>query len=187
MLIEAVPWRSANARMPSQPCAPSRARIAAIADEWRAGPRVYRSLVSQRSVERPPDRLLWLMAGFGGGASGTRLQRPDAPAGEFVVAEFSRVSPRYFAAAAIPVLRGRVFADTDGPASTVVVLDEQAANQLFGDRDPLGREVISHGSNRVTVIGVVFHVSTRGPEPIPGRRLTSRVHPRRSLRLFATC
>jgi predicted permease len=109
-----------------------------------------------------------VMAGFGGGASGTRLQRPDAPAGEFVVAEFNRVSPRYFAAAAIPVLRGRVFGDTDGPASTVVVLDEQAANQLFGDRDPLGREVISHGSNRVTVIGVVGHVSTRGPEADSG-------------------
>jgi putative ABC transport system permease protein len=109
-----------------------------------------------------------VMAGFGGGASATRLQRPDAPAGEFVVAEFNRVSPRYFAAAAIPVLGGRVFGDGEGLASAAVVLDEHAARLLFGDRDPLGREVISHGSNRVTVIGVVGHVSTRGPEADSG-------------------
>ncbi len=105
-----------------------------------------------------------VMAGFGGGASGTRLQPADAASGsEPVAAEFNRVSPGYFSAAAIPILRGRVFNQADPTTPGPVVLDEFAAQQLFGDRDPLGREV-TNGRTRSTVIGVVANVRMRGPE-----------------------
>jgi putative ABC transport system permease protein len=111
-------------------------------------------------------------AGFEGGSSATRLQRPGAPADEFVLAEFNRVSPDYFATAAIPVLRGRTFANNEMAASmsqadlsrtNTVVLDQLAAGQLFGDGGALGRE-IAYGKNRATVIGVVANVRMRGPE-----------------------
>jgi predicted permease len=103
-----------------------------------------------------------VMAGFGGGASGTRLQEPGSSA-DPVAVEFNRVSPGYFAAAAIPVARGRVFRDSDPPTANAVVLDELAARQLFGDRDSVGREV-TNGRTRSIVIGVVANVRMRGPE-----------------------
>jgi putative ABC transport system permease protein len=103
-------------------------------------------------------------AGFEGGSSGTRLQLPDMPANTGSVAvEFNRVSSRYFLAAGIPLLRGRVFRDADPPTSNMVVLDELAARQLFGEGDPIGREVI-YSRNRATVIGIVRNVRMRGPE-----------------------
>jgi ABC-type antimicrobial peptide transport system permease subunit len=91
-----------------------------------------------------------------------RLFAPDAPAA-FVAVEFNRVTPRYFQAASIPVLKGRVFQDTDAPTSNAVVLDELAARQLFGDRDPLGVEV-TNGYTRFSIVGVVSNVRMRGPE-----------------------
>jgi putative ABC transport system permease protein len=102
-------------------------------------------------------------AGFGGGSSGTRLQLPNAPSGsDFVAAEFNRVSSRYFLAAGVPVLRGRAFGDAD-LESGAIVLDDLAARQLFGYRDPIGQDV-NYGNSRATVIGVVGNVRMRGPE-----------------------
>ena len=117
-----------------------------------------------------------IAAGFEGGSSGTRLQMPHAPAA-FVNVEFNRVSARYFAAASIPVLRGRVFGDGDTMSSPVVVLDELAARQLFGDTDPIGRELITHGRTRVSVAGVVANVRMRGPEADSSPQRTSRAQP----------
>jgi putative ABC transport system permease protein len=107
-------------------------------------------------------------AGFEGGSSATRIQLPDAPAGDFVAVEFNRVSAGYFSAAAIPVLRGRVFGGADAPDAPVVVLDAVAARQLFGDREAVGRDLIALGRNRVTVIGVVANVRMGGPEADSG-------------------
>lgn len=108
-----------------------------------------------------------IAAGFEGGSSGTRLQVPQAPAA-FVNVEFNRVSPGYFAAAGIPVVRGRVFGDADTVQSPLVVLDQLAARQLFGDTDPIGRELMTHGRTRVSVAGVVANVRMRGPEEDSG-------------------
>jgi len=107
-----------------------------------------------------------IAAGFEGGSSGTRLQLPDAAG--FVNVEFNRVSVRYFTAASIPVLRGRVFTDGDAMSSPLVVLNELAARQLFGDADPIGRELIAYGRTRFSVTGVVANVHMRGPEADSG-------------------
>jgi putative ABC transport system permease protein len=107
-------------------------------------------------------------AGFEGGSSGTRLQLPNGPGAPLNV-EFNRVSARYFAAASIPVLRGHVFGDGDSLSSPLVVLDELAARQLFGDTDPIGRELIAYNRRtHVSVAGVVANVRTRGPEADSG-------------------
>ena len=136
--------------------------VTEFVDRLRSVPGIV--AVGGASAGSPP----LVMAGFEGGASGTRLRPIDAAANaEFVMTEFNRVSSGYFAAAAIPVLRGRVFSDSDPQGLSAVVLDEFAAKQLFGDRDPVGRGV-TNGRIQSTVIGVVANVRMRGPEAESG-------------------
>jgi putative ABC transport system permease protein len=144
--------------------------IVDFADRMKAIPGVVS--VGGAAAGSPP----LIAAGFEGGSSATRLRRPDAPEGEFVLSEFNRVTPDYFTAAAIPFLRGRTFAQTelsksmraaDLTSTNTVVLDELAARQLFGDRDPIGLEV-TYGKSRASVIGVVANVRMRGPEADSG-------------------
>jgi putative ABC transport system permease protein len=120
------------------------------------------------AINSPP----LVRAGFGGGATATRLTLPAAPAGSGVAVSLDRVTPGYLAAAGIPLLRGRTFVESDMAASfkssdlakaDVAVIDEIAARQLFGNADPIGRE-IRYGSLRASVIGVVAHVKLAGAE-----------------------
>jgi putative ABC transport system permease protein len=100
--------------------------------------------------------------GFGSGGSGaTPLARPESPLGAGpVLVDMYRVSPDYFAVLELAFRRGRTFLDGEPGA---VVLDEQAATRLFGDRDPVGHDVRSGGS-ALRVAGVVASVGNRGPE-----------------------
>ena len=57
-------------------------------------------------------------------------------------AELRTVSPTYFAAAGIPVVRGRAFEITDGPTSgKVVILNQALADRLFPNEDPVGKRI----------------------------------------------
>jgi putative ABC transport system permease protein len=111
-----------------------------------------------------------IAAGFGGGSSTTTLQRPDAPEGaEPLTVESRRVSPEYFETAGIRFVRGRVFNASGQSEGLSVVLDELAARELFGDRDPVG--VVVHGrgpKDLYTVTGVVANVRISGPERSSG-------------------
>ncbi len=52
------------------------------------------------------------------------------------------VAPNFFAAMALPILRGRGFADTDRDgALKVAVVNETFARQQFGGADPIGRRI----------------------------------------------
>ncbi|HET9481647.1 MAG TPA: FtsX-like permease family protein, partial [Candidatus Polarisedimenticolia bacterium] len=52
------------------------------------------------------------------------------------------VWPGYFATMGIPILRGRDFADADGPgAGRVVIVNETLAGQLWPGRDPIGQRL----------------------------------------------
>jgi putative ABC transport system permease protein len=76
---------------------------------------------------------------------------------------FSAVSPGFFAAAGLRVLRGRTFVGSEyGSATNEVILNEVAAGLLYPDREPLGqcirfakRENPCH-----TVVGVVENTNT---------------------------
>jgi predicted permease len=110
-------------------------------------------------------------AGLGGGSTGMLLARADAaPGTEGLEVDSLRVSAEYFATAGIPVLRGVVFGN-DAASSQSLVLDEPAAQRLFGTRDPIGAQVRFANSPKsapVTVVGVVAHVRTGGPEGAQG-------------------
>ncbi|HEV8202574.1 MAG TPA: ABC transporter permease [Candidatus Polarisedimenticolia bacterium] len=70
------------------------------------------------------------------------------------------VSPGYFKAMGIPLMRGREFTDADGPdAPLVVIASQEAARRLWGDADPLGRTVHRPTlAQPFTVVGVVGDV-----------------------------
>jgi putative ABC transport system permease protein len=80
---------------------------------------------------------------------------PDPNAPTQVVMQ-SRVTPGYFRAMGIPILRGRDFTPSDEQGSPpVTVIDETVVKNFFADMDPIGMQVnlpIARGD--FTVIGV---------------------------------
>ena len=72
-------------------------------------------------------------------------------------------SPGYFEVLEIPLVRGRLFTDSDSAAagSPVVLLNREAARRFFGDDDPIG-QTLPIGQTPMTVIGVVGNVKYTG-------------------------
>jgi predicted permease len=79
--------------------------------------------------------------------------------------ELRYVTPGYFSAMGIPILRGRDFTGLENPKSELVILiNETFARQYFPNEDPVGVAL-----NRGLIIGVVGDVrqSSLGVPPIP--------------------
>ena len=92
----------------------------------------------------------------------TNVSAPDAAQEPpFEVLQY-RVTRNYFAVAGIEFLRGAVWTDsTQDP----IVLDDIVAHRLFGDANPLGRQVrVSEPTGLHTVVGVVPSLRALGPE-----------------------
>jgi predicted permease len=95
--------------------------------------------------------------------------------GESLISPYSTdVSPGFFEAMRIPVVRGRLFrASDDDRAPKVVIVDQRLAARFFGTRDPIGRRLwkpnspqeLSSGPGKnsafFTIVGVVGNVRTR--------------------------
>ena len=92
-------------------------------------------------------------------------------AGQSIQASWRLVDGGYFEAMRIPLLRGRTFDGlTPDEARRSLVLSASLATALFGDDDPVGREVDPGGNNRLLrVIGVVGDVRNRrlAADPLP--------------------
>jgi putative ABC transport system permease protein len=92
-------------------------------------------------------------------------------AGQSIQASWRLVDSGYFEAMRIPLLRGRTFEGlTPDEARRSLVLSASLATALFGDDDPVGREVDPGGNNRLLrVIGVVGDVRNRrlAADPLP--------------------
>ncbi len=82
-------------------------------------------------------------------------------------------SPDYFRVVRIPLIRGRLFADTDTPTSTpVAVIADVVAKRYWPQGDPIGRRIRPQpavaGNPWVTIVGVVGDTRNpigRGPQP----------------------
>jgi putative ABC transport system permease protein len=81
---------------------------------------------------------------------------------ESSIAEVIAVSPDYFPLLNIPLVRGRVFAETDdGKAQPVVVIDEESERRFFPGVDAVGRSLHIGRSGpqgpppAITIVGVV--------------------------------
>jgi predicted permease len=104
-----------------------------------------------------------------GGSQLTTLRTDRQAPDESALKALNRVTPGYFEALGIPLVRGRVFDAGDvAGAAAVVAISERMATELFGDEDPLGRtihlgrgarfsggRVVAEREDPVTVVGVV--------------------------------
>ena len=79
------------------------------------------------------------------------------------------VSTGFFDTMRIPLLRGRVFTDQDGPgAPPVVVIDEEFVKKYFSNQEPIGKRITfgarrgSTDSTWITIVGVVRHAAHEG-------------------------
>ncbi|MGH7577367.1 MAG: ABC transporter permease, partial [Longimicrobiales bacterium] len=96
--------------------------------------------------------------------------QPDPEPGEEVVVWPRQVTPGYFGAMRLPLLRGRAFEPTDTDLEgrlQVAVVNETFVREALAGEDPIGKR-ISAGSPMLTIVGVVGDVR-RGlkaePEP----------------------
>jgi predicted permease len=79
------------------------------------------------------------------------------------------VTPDYFAAMSIPVVRGRAFTDLDRDGDpSVVMLSESAARHYWPGDDAIGKRLVRFGGGWLTVVGVVpdtRYRDLRSPRP----------------------
>jgi predicted permease len=78
--------------------------------------------------------------------------------------ETREVSPEYFPAMGLRILRGRSFAASDGAgAPAVAIINDLAARRYFPGREPLG-ELVIFRDRPTRIVGVVQNVRLHGPE-----------------------
>ena len=122
-----------------------------------------------------------LPLGNNGWQSGFRIEgQPEPPRDQTPLVELCLVTPDYFKAMNIPVLRGRVFTDTDNRSHLAgqdlsklndderavrglnkIVIDEEFARRYWPNEDPIGKRVLFGGNEnprKLEVIGVVGRV-----------------------------
>ena len=89
--------------------------------------------------------------------------RPPLPVGVYNMGKYRPVSPGYFDAIGIPLLRGRAFtfADTEN-SPWAVVINESLARAYWGKDDPVGQRLRFGSPRWRTVIGVVGDVLHEG-------------------------
>jgi|CXWL01.1.fsa_nt_gi predicted permease len=88
------------------------------------------------------------------------------------LAGYRLAGPGYFEAMRIPLVRGRLIEEQDGPeAPHVAVISESLAKARWPDRDPLGRYVqfgnMDGDFRGIRVVGVVKDVREISPEALP--------------------
>jgi putative ABC transport system permease protein len=90
------------------------------------------------------------------------ITRVAAGAGPSITCEWRLVDEGYFRSLRIPLLRGRVFGTQDvADSPRVFVISQQTAEALYGDDDPVGRQLRLENGNRGEVVGVVADVRMR--------------------------
>jgi putative ABC transport system permease protein len=105
---------------------------------------------------------------FGGGNAQAGLQivgEKPRPRDQRVTVELNSVSPGYLHTSGIRLLRGRDFAETDGPGSPLVALISESVVKEFGGKDPIGQQ-IDLGS-AATVVGIVSDARRRSLDQPP--------------------
>jgi putative ABC transport system permease protein len=84
--------------------------------------------------------------------------RPPLAPGERIFANAREITPGYFRAMKIPILRGRNFDDRDtAPAPGVGIINETMASRLFPGEDPIGRRISLTATDDgpwITIVGV---------------------------------
>ncbi len=78
----------------------------------------------------------------------------QAPPDQQPMADYSEVSPGYFATLGIPLLSGREFTDSDNEAGALVaIVNQPMVEQFWNGEDPVGKRLVVKGRS-MRVIGV---------------------------------
>jgi putative ABC transport system permease protein len=90
------------------------------------------------------------------------IEGQSYPAGQLPLAEYRVISPDYFRALGIPLVRGRFFdgRDREG-APRVVIVNQTFVNKFLNGQDPLGHR-IKPGDEWIVISGVVGDVKQSG-------------------------
>ncbi len=91
--------------------------------------------------------------------------RPPIPEGTGGMTGWRYVTPGYFAAVGIPIVRGRAFTEADRrPGANAAVLSQSLARRLFPNEDAIGKRILRgpHGE-WTTVTGIAGDVANFGP------------------------
>ena len=107
-------------------------------------------------------------SGFRATENFTVTGQPESQDGQQPIAETHCVSPDYFKAMRIPILRGRVFGRDDVLGKPlVIVIDEYLARTFFPNQDPIGQQLSQERLDKTkvqhTIVGIV--PSVRHGEP----------------------
>ncbi len=99
--------------------------------------------------------------------NGFTIEGQGGADGAVPTAQGNAVSPEFFSALSIPLVRGRVFTEGDDQNTPpVVIVDEALGKRYFGDQDPIGHRIKPGGraSNApwITVVGVVGNIKSDG-------------------------
>jgi putative ABC transport system permease protein len=86
--------------------------------------------------------------------------QPELPPSESPGTEVRIITPGYFGAMGIPLLKGRTFDERDGADSRVLVINETLARKFFPGQDPIGQRLIINWEPKVAdeIVGVVGDV-----------------------------
>ena len=96
--------------------------------------------------------------------------KPEPPPGQRPSTDISRVSPDYFRAMGVRLLRGREFTERDNAdAPPVCIVDSTFAQTFWPNEDPIRKKIeLGHNPDQapkwIEVVGIVAHVKNYGVE-----------------------
>lgn len=97
--------------------------------------------------------------------------QPEPAPGQEPPCEVRVITPTYFQAMGIPLLKGRLLDERDGPDSRVLLINETLANKHFPNEDPIGKRIaVSWFEGEIEeIVGVVGDIRegalSKEPEP----------------------
>ena len=103
-----------------------------------------------------------------GAVTGITIPGQQQPRGETPVANYRSVSPDYFAAMGIPLVRGRIFAEADR-GRKIVVVSQNVADRFWPGQNPIGKTCLTEWGPGIPaeVIGVVSDIRTDRLDEVP--------------------
>jgi predicted permease len=133
---------------------PKRALVEGVLERLRAAPGVRAAAAAFTApMAGAPNRGVWIDGD------------PEPPPGLSNASDFQVVTPDYFRALGMTLVRGRGFTDADRADSPPVLVVNQAfVERYFAGREPIGRAVRFGGTARHEIVGIVNDARYRDVE-----------------------
>jgi putative ABC transport system permease protein len=91
----------------------------------------------------------------------------ESEAAEWPEISTRRTTPGYFRTMSVPLVRGRLFTDSDtSTVAPVVLINEETVRRFFPHQDPIGHRMAFWGQQR-TIIGIVGNERIHGLRQLP--------------------